>query len=100
MMAETERIMFELRDVAEALVKTQGLHDGLWGIAVEFGLAAQNVPTGPDGKTFSPAGIAMIQKLGIQRWKEPNNLTVDASKVNPAPKRSAKGKTKIGRAKK
>jgi len=82
-MAETDRIMFELREVAQELLKTQDIHEGLWGISIEFGLAAQNLQTGADNKNILPAGITLISKIGIQRWKEPNNLTIDAAVVNP-----------------
>jgi hypothetical protein len=82
-MPEADRYMFDYKEVAEALVKQQGLREGLWGIAIEFGLGVQNVPTGPDGKTISPAAITFITKVGLNRWKEPNNLTVDAAEVNP-----------------
>jgi hypothetical protein len=85
-MAETDRYLFDYKEVAEALVKQQGLHEGLWGVSVEFGLAAQNLPTSPDGKTVLPAAIVPIQRIGLNRWKEPNNLTVDAAEVNPAPR--------------
>src|SRR5712691_7998894 len=96
MMAEADRYMFDYKEVAEALVKQQGIHEGLWGVAIEFGMAAQNIPTGPDGKTVSPAAVCIVQKVGLNRWKEPNNLTVDASVINPSPaiKRTSKETSK------
>ncbi len=81
-MPDIDRIMFDHKELAEALVLKQGIHEGLWGIAVEFGLAAANLPTGPD-RTFSPAAINILQKIGIQRFSEASNLTVDAAKINP-----------------
>lgn len=94
-MPEAERIMFELREIAEILVREQGIKSGLWGVAVEFGLAAANVPIGPD--SFSPASINLVQKLGIQKFEKASNLTVDAAMVNPQPKkmnRASKTKAK------
>ena len=94
-MPETERIMFELREIAEILVKERSIKSGFWGIGIEFGLAATNIPSTPDGKTLTPAGLTLVQKIGIQQFKEPNNLTVDAAEVNK-PKR----KITVKRAKK
>jgi len=86
-MAEADRYMFDHRELAEALIVKQGIREGLWGISIEFGLAAFNVPTGPDGKTISPAAVNVVQKIGIQRFAEANNLTVDASALKPKAKR-------------
>jgi hypothetical protein len=81
-MAEATNYLFDYKEVAEALIKKQGLHEGLWHIGVEFGLAAQNIRT-PNG--FAPAAIIPVNKIGLSRTEEPNNMTVDAAKVNPAP---------------
>lgn len=85
-MAEADRYMFDFKEIAEALIQKQGIREGLWGIAIEFGLAATNVPVGPDqgeGPVISPAAISIVQKIGLQRFPTANNLTVDASTVQP-----------------
>jgi hypothetical protein len=99
-MAEATHIMFELTEVVEVLIKKQGLHEGLWGLSVEFGLGAANIPTGPDGKTLMPAAINTVQHIGIKKYDEPTNLTVDAAEVNPAPKGVKKAAAKKAAAKK
>ncbi|MBA2703126.1 MAG: hypothetical protein H0U60_04650 [Blastocatellia bacterium] len=84
-MAEADRFLFELRELAGLLVKQQGIRQGNWGIYIEFGFGAANVPTGPDGplgKTIAPASINFVQKIGIQRFPEPNSLTVDAAELH------------------
>jgi hypothetical protein len=78
-MPEADRLLFELRELAEILVKHQGIREGYWGVYIEFGLGAANVPTGPGQVT--PAAINFLQKIGIQKFAEPNNLTVDASQL-------------------
>lgn len=88
-MAETTNHIFGYQELAEILVKKQDIHEGLWGIYIEFGLGAANVPISPDGKTLAPAAINMVQKIGIQRFAETSNLTVDAAEVNPAPRKTA-----------
>jgi hypothetical protein len=83
-MPEIKNYTFQHTELTEILIKNLGLHQGLWGTYIEFGLAAANIPTGPDPKSIMPAGVSVVQKIGIQRFEEPNNLTVDAAVVNPA----------------
>ena len=82
-MAETKNFIFSYKEVAEALVKQQDIHEGLWGIYIEFGIAATNINTSPNDDSLVPAAIVPVLKLGIQRFDKPNNLTVDAAQVNP-----------------
>ncbi len=86
-MPEIQSFTFSLREIAEILIKEQNLHEGLWGIYVEFGFGAANVPAIAEGNLV-PAAIAAVQKIGVQRFEESSSLTVDAAKVNPQPKRS------------
>ncbi len=89
-MAEADRYIFTYKEIAEALVRQQGIHEGLWGVYVEFGIAAANVGSTPESNDVVPAAIVPVQKLGLQRFPEANNLTVDAAEVNPASESSAK----------
>jgi hypothetical protein len=82
-MPETKNYVFGYTELAELMIKKLDLHEGLWGIYVEFTLGAANVPTSPDNKTIAPAAIAAIKGIGVQRFEAPNNLTVDAAVVNP-----------------
>jgi len=81
-MAEVGRYTFSHKEVVEALIKLQGLHEGLWMLYVEFGLGAANV--GPAEDQITPAAIIPVVKLGLQKGEKENALTVDAAKVNPA----------------
>jgi len=90
-MPELKNMVFDFKEVAEALVRQADIHEGLWGVYVEFGMAGANVGTDPTREDLRPAAIIPIMKLGVQRFDKPNNLTVDASVVNP-PK--TKGKKK------
>ncbi len=89
-MGEIDQYTFSFKEIAEALVKQQGLHEGLWAIRVEYGLTAANIGTVEGSKDATPAAIVPIIKLGIQRGSEDNNLTVDAAKVNPKPTSTSK----------
>jgi len=85
-MPETKTVVFSFQEVAEALVRKTDIHEGFWGVYFEFGLAGANVgseSTGQKKEDLRPAAIVPILKIGIQRFDDPSNLTVDASKVNP-----------------
>lgn len=82
-MPEIKNYSFNHVELAEILVKNLGIHEGLWGVAFEFSLMASNVPTPPDGKSLLPASISFVNRVGIQRFEQSNNLTIDAAKVNP-----------------
>ena len=84
-MAEPRQITFSYEELAEALVKQQGIHEGLWGVYAEFGLGAANVEGPAPGGGSVPAAIVPLQRLGIQKFDlEVKGLTVDAAVVNPA----------------
>ncbi len=82
-MAEARQYTFAYKEVAEALVKQQGIHEGLWGIYIEFTITAANINMTP-GADVTPAAIVPVQRIDIQRFDEASNLTVDAAEVNPA----------------
>ncbi|CAN5820852.1 MAG: hypothetical protein H0X49_15940 [Acidobacteria bacterium] len=91
-MAEATRYTFSYKEVVEALIKQQGLHEGLWTLAVEFGLGATNIITTEGSTELSPAAIIPIKALGLQRGIEVNSITADAAVVNPRPKQTSKSK--------
>jgi|ERR1051325_1236220 hypothetical protein len=97
-MAEAIQYMFDHQEVAELLVKKQGLHEGQWMLSIELVQAAVTVPT-QDGKTVMPAALSIVQRIGLKKHDGPPlNLTVDASIVNPrqASKESQKKSSKRG----
>lgn len=91
-MAQATQYTFNYKEVVEALIKQQGLHEGLWMLRVEFGLAATNINSSEGGTDLTPAAIIPIKALGLMAGREVNSLTVDAAKVNPSPKTRKKAK--------
>jgi hypothetical protein len=79
-MAETSQIIFSYKEIVEALVKKQGLHEGIWGLFVKFGIQAVNI--GEKDTDLKPAAIIPILEIGLQKFDKENNLSVDASKLN------------------
>lgn len=97
-MAESP-ILIDHNELAKLLVKQHGIHEGLWGLFIRFGLSAANVPfQPPDGSNMilRPAAIVPLLEIGIQPFPERNDLCVDAAKVNPKPKSTKKGSSKTG----
>lgn len=80
-MPETSQYIFSFKEIVTALVKAQGLHEGIWGLFVNFGLNAQNI--GPNENELRPAAMIPILSLGLQKFEKETNLSVDAAKVNP-----------------
>jgi hypothetical protein len=88
-MPEAKNIVYDHKELAEILVKDQDIHEGLWGLYIEFGIRGANVSTDQSGKSFLPAAIVPVMKIGIQRFDKSSSLTVDASVVNPAKKKKS-----------
>jgi len=82
-MAEVRNYAFNHKELVELLIKKQDIHEGHWGIAIEFGLVGANVSEGPDNPNLLPAAIIPIRHIGIQKFDQPTPLTIDAARINP-----------------
>lgn len=82
-MPESGQIIFSYKEIAETLVKAQGLHDGIWGVFLKFGLNAANI--GENEAALRPAAIIPVLEIGLQKMDKESNIAVDAAKVNPKP---------------
>src|SRR5262249_38787315 len=78
----------DLKDVVTLLVKHYGLHEGIWGPWIEFGIGGINMINPATGKA-APAAVVPIIKFGIQPFEQPSSITVDAAQVNPKEKAHA-----------
>jgi hypothetical protein len=84
-MAEATQFTFDLREATIALVKHQGLHEGLWMIGFEFIFVAGLLgSTAPEVKPSALTQIGKIQLVQPQEGNKELPFVVDASKVNPA----------------
>lgn len=90
-MAEATMFVFSYKELAETLVKKQDIHEGLWGVYIKFGFGAINIGD-PQTGMLSPTAICSVQEIGIQRFDQASNLTVDAAEVNPPPAPSSTGR--------
>ena len=81
-MAEPTQYKFSYKEVAELLVKEQGIHEGIWCVFFKFGINAAN--TSFNSGEFLPTAMVPVLEMGIQKTEKETNLSVDAAKVNPA----------------
>ena len=83
-MANITQILFNFQEVAVLFLQKQDIHEGHWGLYLEFGFQGTNLTLPPAGN-LCPAAVTYVTKIGIQRFPESNSLTVDAAAINPAP---------------
>lgn len=100
-MAEANLFTYSFKELAALMVKDQGIHEGLWGVYVRFGIHAANA--GPSDNDMKPTALIPIVEIGLQRFEQLNALSVDASVENPVAAKSAKdnamGVLALGKAK-
>jgi hypothetical protein len=84
-MAQPTQYSFDLREVALALIKQQGLHEGKWLVGFEFGMAAGFFGSSPSD--IRPTAMLQIGKLQLVRAEDAHAssaLVVDAAVENPS----------------
>lgn len=87
---QSEEFKFSHKEVVEALIKQQGLHEGIWMLAIQFGIGGANIQD-PDKKTDPiPAAIVPVVSIGLHKKPSINPLALDASVVNPRQKPTKK----------
>ncbi|HTV86477.1 MAG TPA: hypothetical protein VME63_13790 [Dyella sp.] len=93
-MAQPNSYAFSYQEVATALLKQQGIHEGIWQVAVTIGFGVNNFARPENPTELRPAVLTIIDAIGLQKVTEKTNLTVDAAVVNPktpaASKKAAK----------
>jgi len=85
-MGEPKTIVFQYEEIIEALLKHQGIHEGIWALHLEFGLQVGNINVGSPEEKLVPGLIIPILKIGIGKTEKPGGISVDAAKVNPSSK--------------
>ena len=90
-MAEINRYEFTYREVAEALIKQQGLHEGIWSVSLKFGIGA--IMGGPTVEEAIPTAVVPVMSVGLTKAETESKVSVDAARVNPL--KPLKGKAKV-----
>lgn len=82
-MAKTTRIEYTKKELLTLMVKDQGIHEGHWVLGVKFNFTAMNIGQSVDRSDASPAGVAAVDSIHIERVPEPLPFSVDAAEINP-----------------
>jgi len=77
-----KRIPLNHRQIAEILVVSLGIHEGLWRIYLGAGPVA-GLMAKIDGLT-RPSFLISVSEMGIMQVDTPEESSVDAAVVNPA----------------
>lgn len=90
-------IRIPFKDVVEAMIKKQGLTEGIWALYIEFGIGAANIP-GPDG-ILKPTALIPIISMGLHPAPTISDIAVDAASIvhEHTEKAPIKGKKKSSR---
>lgn len=88
------KVDFTLAEIAEILIKQQGIHEGFYNLSIQFQLAFGAV--GPSPELTCPGAMIGVGGIGLSKIEkeQANKDTVDAAKINPSPELKAKVKTK------
>jgi len=94
-MPESVQYKFTFQELAALMVQSVGLKEGLWGVYVNFGIAAANA--GASAEDLKPTAMVPIMGIGLQQFPEPSNLAVDAAEVAGRTNRGSSSPTKSRR---
>lgn len=77
-----------IEELITILIKHKNIHEGLFGLAVQFEVAVGGV--GPSPESIYPGAMIGVSGFGLGKAESPGPRIVDASEVNPKPKSSRK----------
>ncbi len=85
---QNQTVEFSLVEMAEMLIKHQGIHEGLYNLSLRFQIAIGAV--GPSPELRYPGAMVGVSHIGLAKTEEgkKDSNTVNAAEVNPAPKAS------------
>ena len=87
---QVEEYKFSYKEVVEALIKQQGLHQGIWTLAVHFGIGAANIQNPEKPSDVVPAAIVPVVAIALRKSPVLSPLALDAAVVNPRQRSSKK----------
>jgi hypothetical protein len=77
-----------LKELAELLVKHNGLTEGFYETSFEFRIGVGGM--GPTPEEVSPGAMFAVTKVGLNKVSALNHNAVDAAEVNPTKKPRSK----------
>ena len=78
---------FSHEELLAILLKSAGIHEGLWMLSINFGLSATNMSKSNNGEeNLRPCVMAFVENFGLMRVERAlKGLTLDAAIANPLP---------------
>ena len=83
----TSPVNFSLRELAEILIRHQGIHSGNFELSINFQIAVGAV--GPSESNVLPGAMIGVSGFGLVPAMVAGPNTVDAAIANPPPKKRA-----------
>ncbi len=80
---EQQHYIFTYKEVVEALIMKQDLHEGIWGVLLKFGIGGANIRR-PGEEDAVPAAIVPVLEIGLQKMDKVTAISLNAALVNPA----------------
>lgn len=80
---------FSVESLIGALLRDQGIHDGRWGLNVEFSAMGTAVPIPGNATGTLPGLVVSVVSTTLRRIDSGVDGGVDAAAVNPAKKQAA-----------
>jgi hypothetical protein len=77
--------MRTIKELTVELVKLEGLHEGIYDLAIQFNLGVGNF--GPTPEMTFPGAVLGVAQIGLQKSTQAGPHTVDAALVNPPKKK-------------
>jgi hypothetical protein len=83
-MAEVAQYQFTFKEVAELLIKRQGIHEGVWAVGFNLNIGTGLMGPTPD-QSFPSAMVQITSAIltKIEAGQQPSPSAVDAAIVNP-----------------
>jgi hypothetical protein len=78
-MPEASQVEYKLKELAQLMVRDQGITKGHWMILIRFAQTAGNLEL--SSSDLAPVVINRIESIGIQRVPAANQISVDASEI-------------------
>ena len=84
-MTDAIKHSFSHEELLAILLKSAGIHEGLWMLSINFGLSATNMSNSNNGEeNLRPCVMAFVENFGLMRVERAlKGLTLDAAIVNP-----------------
>ncbi|WP_458069258.1 hypothetical protein [Rhodanobacter sp. BL-MT-08] len=84
-MTDAIKHSFSHEELLAIVLKSAGIHEGLWMLSINFGLSATNMSNSNNGEeNLRPCVMAFVENFGLMRVERPlQGLTLDAAIANP-----------------